>query len=269
MEFELGIIQEISKFLPEETHGFDQAMETICRYTYNCYWKGSSHPFIDYIMSKPQLPKQIIPRCIRTLGSFDNALQSVKAFDLTYHPGGPQSHHVVVTAKLRNKRDVTIYYFKVEPTSCIDTLKRVIVVEEGLNAHPQQWYSSIIGKEASPGPFDATRVGDDKSLNDMAYYLQQGELYLKMGNRSKKNWVPPANRKLNGAKRLMRKTDATWSCRRYKPFEPELPSGKDANRMKCNRHNKWATATVTQLLGTKAISSPGWATTIDLTQYFH
>ena len=92
-----------------------------------------------------------------------------KAFDLTYHPDGPQSHHVVITAKLRNKRKVTVYCFKVEPTSYIDTLKRVVEAD-GHNAHHQQWYSSISGKEASPGPFNATKVGEDKSLNGMAYY---------------------------------------------------------------------------------------------------
>ena len=122
----------MSKYLQKETHDFDQVVETICRY------KGSNHPFVDYIISKPQLPTQIIPRCIRTLGPFSNVFESPKAFDLTYHPDGPQSHHVVITAKLRNKRDVTIYYFKVEPTSCIDTLKRVIEAEQGLDAHHEQ-----------------------------------------------------------------------------------------------------------------------------------
>jgi hypothetical protein len=272
LEFEIGIIHEISKHLPTKTEGFDQIMETICRYTYNCYWKGSSHPFISYIISKPELPRQTIPIRVRTAEPFANALQSHKAFDLTDHPDSPQSHHVVITAKLRNRRSVTVYYFKVEPTSRIDTLKRVIEAEEGLNAHHQRWYSSITGKEANPGPFDAARVGDDESLNGMAYYLQQGELYLRMSNHDKKNWVPPASRKPNEAKRLMRKPDATWSCRRYKPFEPELPSGNDANRMNWSYAAdtpKWATATVTQLLGTKAISEPRWATAIDLTQYFH
>ena len=101
---------------------------------YNCYWKGSSHPFIKYIASKSQLPRQVVPRCIRTLGSFVHALQSYKAFDLACRPDGPQNHHVVITAKLRNKRKVTVYYFKVEPTSCINTLKKVIEAEEGRNA---------------------------------------------------------------------------------------------------------------------------------------
>ena len=272
LEFEIGIIHEISRHLPTRTEGFDQIMETICRYTHNCYWKGSSHPFIGYILSKPELPRQTIPIRIRTAEPFANALQSHKAFDLTDHPDSPQSHHVVITAKLRNRRSVTVYYFKVEPTSRIDTLKKVIEAEEGLNAHHQRWYSSITGKEANPGPFDAARVGDDESLNGMAYYLQQGELYLRMSNHNKKNWVSPASRKPNEAKRLMRKPDATWSCRRYKPFEPELPSGNDANRMNWSYAAdtpKWATATVTQLLGTKAISEPRWATAIDLTQYFH
>ena len=75
-QFEIGVIHEISKHLPTTIDGFDQIMETICRYTYNCYWKGSSHPFIEHIASKLQLPKQVVPRCIRTLGSFVNALQS-------------------------------------------------------------------------------------------------------------------------------------------------------------------------------------------------
>jgi hypothetical protein len=199
LEFETGVIQEISKYLPERTHGFDQIMEAICRYTYNCCWKGSSHPFNKHIASKSQLPRQCIPRCMRTIGSFVNALQSYKAFDLTYHPDGPQSYHVVITAKLRNKRDVTVYYFKVEPSSCIDTLKRLIEAEEGINAHHQRWYSSITGKEASPGPFDAARIGEDKSINGMAYYLQQGGLYLDMSNHSQKDWVPHAERKPNEA----------------------------------------------------------------------
>ena len=166
---------------------------------------------------------------IRTLGSFANALQSYNAFYLTYYADGPQSHHVVITAKLRNKREVTVYYFKVEPTSCIDTLKRVIEAEEGINAHHQQWCSSITGNETNP--FDATRVGEDKSLNGMAYYLQQGGLYLNTSNHSRKDWMPPASRKPNEARRLKRKPDATWACRRYTPNERELPLHKPANIM--------------------------------------
>jgi len=209
---------------------------------------------------------------MRTVGSFVNALQSYKAFDLTYHPDGPQSYHVVITAKLRNKRDVTVYYFKVEPSSCIDTLKRLIEAEEGINAHHQRWYSSITGKEASPGPFDAARIGEDKSINGMAYYLQQGGLYLDMSNHSQRDWVPHAERKPNEARRLRRKPDATWSCRRYNPLEPELPSRKATNRMKWKYAvdtSKWATATETQLTETRAISEPAWATSWDSIQYFH
>ena len=233
LEFEIGIIHEISKYLPTATYGFDQIMETVCRYTYNCYWKGSSHPFIKYIASKLQLPRQVVPRCIRTLGSFVHSLQSYKAFDLTCHPDGHQSHHVVITAKLRSRRKVTVYYFKVEPTTCMNTLKEVIEAEEGLNAHQQQWFSCITGKEASPGPFDATQIREDKSLTAMAYYLQQGGLYLKMCNHSRKDWLPHAARKPNEAKRLRRKPDATWSCRRYKP-----QGGVAHNELEiCNRHS--------------------------------
>ena len=100
VEFEIGVIHEISKYLPTATDGFDQIIETVCRYTYNCYWKGSSHPFIKYVASKLHLPGQVVPRCMRTLGSFVHALQSYKAFDLTFHPDGLQCHRVVITAKL-------------------------------------------------------------------------------------------------------------------------------------------------------------------------
>ena len=45
LEFEIGVIHAISKYLPTTTDGFDQVMETICRYTYNCYWKREQSPF--------------------------------------------------------------------------------------------------------------------------------------------------------------------------------------------------------------------------------
>jgi hypothetical protein len=268
LEFEIGIIHEISKYLPTATCGFDQIMETICRYTYNCYWKGSSHPFIKYIASKLQLPRQLVPRCIRTLGSFVHSLQSYKAFDLTHLPDGPQSHHVVITAKLRNRRKVTVFYFKVEPITCMKTLKEVIEAEEGLNAHQQQWISCITGKEANTSPFDATQIREDKSLTGMAYYLQQGGLYLEMCNHTRKDWLPQEARKPNEAKRLYRKPDATWSCRRYKP------QGRwhTMNWKYATDTPTWATATENQLTGLRAISDPWWMkgeAAIDSIQYFH
>ena len=93
-----------------------------------------------------------------------------------------------------------------------------------------------------------------------------------MSNHSRKDEVPPANRRPNETKRLRRKPDATWACRRYKPREPELPSLKPANRMNWKYASDtpgWATATETQLIGTRAISEPAWATAIDPSQYFH
>jgi hypothetical protein len=74
------------------------------------------------------------------------------------------------------------------------------------------------------------------------------------------------------ARRLMRKPDATWSCRRYNPLEPELPSRKAANRMKWKYAidtPEWATATETQLTETRAISEPAWATAWGSIQYLH
>ena len=110
-------------------------------------------------------------------------------------------------------------------------MKKVIEAEEGLHEHHQRWYSSIAGEEARPGPFTTTAVGRDRSHNGMAYYLQQRGLYLDMSNHTRTNWVPPSMRKSNNNKRLRRKPDDTWACRRYDPGEPELPSIKKAIRV--------------------------------------
>ena len=72
------------------------------------------------------------------LGSFVNALQSYKAFDLTYGTDGPEAYHVIIPAMIRNKRTVTTYYFKIEIGACISGIKDVIEAEEGLCRHHQQ-----------------------------------------------------------------------------------------------------------------------------------
>ena len=93
-----------------------------------------------------------------------------------------------------------------------------------------------------------------------------------MSNHSRRDWIPPASRKPNEAKRLRRKPDATWACRRYTPNECELPSNKPANRVNWKYASdtpEWATATETQLVGTRAISDPAWVTATESSQYFH
>jgi hypothetical protein len=102
----------------------------------------------------------------------------------------------------------------------------------------------------------------------MAYYLQQGGLYLKMCNHSIKDWLPQAVRKPNEAKRLRRKPDATWSCRRYKP----QGGWHTMNWKYATDTPTWAKAGGNQLTGLRAISDPGWmseAEAVDTIQYFH
>ena len=93
---------------------------------------------------------------------------------------------------IRNKRTVTTYYFKIESEACISGIRAVIEAEEGLYRHHQQWYSTITGINAEPkGPFGACAIGDDRSPNGMAYYLQQGGLYLDMTDHTAQNFVYP------------------------------------------------------------------------------
>ena len=126
---------------------------------------------------------------------------------------------------IRNKHRVTAYYFKIESGSCVSGIKAVIEAEEGLYRHHQQWYSTITGVNAEPkGPFGACAIGSDRSLNGMAYYLQQGGLYLDMTNHTVRNFVWPNERKPNERKRLHRRTDGTFQCRRYSAWWPEHTS---------------------------------------------
>ena len=260
LDCDSGIIHEMSKHLDTRTWGYDQWLETICTHTYNCYWNSSHHPFNKYVASKPSLPFRISEP--RILGSFVNALQSYKAFDLTYGTDGPDAYHVILPAMIRNKRTVTTYLFKIEWGACISEIKDVIEAEEGLHNQQQQWYSTITGVNAEPdGPFGACAVGNDKSRNGMAYYLQQGGLYLDMTNHTVRNFVYPNDRKPNERKRLHRRPDGTYHCRRYSAWEPELPSGKRANRFHWKyaaTTPKWAIDSNTEVSGERAISNPAW-----------
>jgi len=222
LDCDSGIFHEMSKHLDTRTWGYDQWIETICTHTYNCYWNTSHHPFNMNAKAKPTLPFRISKPVI--LGSFVNALQSYKVFDLTYRTDGPEAYHVIIPAMIRNKRTVTTYYFKIELGACISGIKEVIEAEEGLYRHHQQWYSTITGVNAEPeGPFAACAVGNDKSHNGMAYYLQQGGLYLDMTKHTVRNFVWPKDRKPNERKRLHRRPDGTDHRRRDSAFEPEQP----------------------------------------------
>ena len=105
LDCDVGIFHEMSKHLDKKTWGYDQWIETICTHTYNCYWNTSHHPFNKNAASTPLLPFRISKP--RILGSFVNALQSYKAFDLTFHPDGPSVYHVIIPAMIQNKRTVT------------------------------------------------------------------------------------------------------------------------------------------------------------------
>ena len=150
----------MAKHLDTKTWGYDQWIETICTHTYNCYWNTSHHPFNKNAASKPVLPFRISKPKI--LGSFVNALQPYKAFDLTYGTDGPEAYHVIIPAMIQNKRTVTTYHFKIEKGACISGIKDVIEAEEGLHRHHHQWYSTITGVNAEPeGTFGACAVGSD------------------------------------------------------------------------------------------------------------
>ena len=93
----------------------------------------------------------------------------------------------------------------------------------------------------------------------MAYYLQQGGLYLDMTNH-------PKDRKPNERKRLHRRPDGTYYCRGYSAWEPEQPSGKKANRIHWNYASttpQWAIDSNTELTGERAISNPAWMYTTE------
>ena len=73
--------------------------------------------------------------------------------------------------------------------------------------------------------------------------------------------MPHTGRKSNDTKRLRRRPNGTFHCRRYKPCEPERASGKKANRFHWKHYPstpQWVVGTNTDLTVERAISDPSW-----------
>ena len=188
-----------------------------------------------------------------------------KAFDLTCYPDGPSSFHVIIAAMLKNKRKVIVYYFKIEPGTCISGIKNVIK-SRGRPRLSQTQATVVLrhhGQNAEPkGPFGACAVNKDRSLNGMAYYMQQTGLYLDMRDHPTRNWVPRKDRKPNDTKLLHRRPDGRFHCRRYMPCEPEQPDVRQESQQVSLEAPpgtpQWVIGTNTDLTGERAISDPPW-----------